>query len=389
MKPMSPWQFTWFRIFFGSYLAVHFLQLAPWAGELFGTSGLLPDTRLNPTHGIFPNPLDLPLTDTFLSTATLCLAAVSLLFAAGIWRKPAALFLWFGCTALFHRNNLIANPSLPYVGLLLILTLLIPGGEPWSRGPRNAFWQMPKWVFRTAWILMAIGYSFSGFTKLSSASWIDGSAIRYLLDNPLARPGWACDALLGLPDSLLSLMTWGTLAVELLFAPLALWSRSRPWIWLALVALHIGIIAVIDFADLSLGMLMVHLFTFDPAWLKPRGPIVVRFDGLCLMCSHTIRFLATEDRAALIRFQPLQGNNTPDSMLVEIDNRTLDRSDAALAILNALGGHWRALALCGTLIPRFLRDRLYDFIASHRYQWFGKADSCSLPGEEVTRRMLP
>lgn len=388
MKPMSPWQFTLFRIFFGTYLAVHFLHLAPWAGELFGAHGVLPDPALNPTHAIFPNPLNLPLTDAVLTIITLLLAAASLLFAAGTWRKPAALLLWFGWTALFHRNNLIANPSLSYVGLLLILTLLIPGGEPWSRGPRNAAWQMPKWVFRTAWILMAAGYSFSGFTKLYSASWIDGSALHYLLDNPLARPGWMRDAMLRLPDGLLSLMTWGTLAAELLFAPLSLWSRSRPWIWLTLVSLHIGIIAVIDFADLSLGMLMLHLFTFDPTWLTPRGPILVRFDGLCLMCSRTIRFLATEDRADLIRFQPLTGNNTPDSMLVETGNRTFDRSDAILAILHALGGHWRVLALSGSIIPRFLRNHLYNFIASHRYQWFGKSDTCMLPDEEVKRRMM-
>lgn len=385
---MSPWQFTLFRIIFGTYLAIHFLHLTPWAGELFGTTGLLPDPSLNPTHGIFPNPLDLPLSDSFLTTITLLLAAAALLFAAGIWRKPAALFLWFGWTALFHRNNLVANPSLPYVGLLLILTLLIPSGEPWSRGPRNASWHMPKWVFRTAWILMAIGYSFSGFTKLSSESWTDGSAIRFLLENPLARPGWMRDVMFRLPDALLSLMTWGTLAMELLFAPLALWSRSRPWIWLILVALHIGIIAVIDFADLSIGMLMLHLFTFDPAWLKPHGPILVRFDGLCLLCSRTIRFLATEDRADLIRFQPLTGNNAPDTILVETASRTLLRSDAVLAILYALGGHWRVLALFGSLVPRFLRNHLYNFIASHRYQWFGKSDICTLPDEEVKRRMI-
>lgn len=133
---------------------------------------------------------------------------------------------------------------------------------------------------------------------------------------------------------------------------------------------------------------MLHIFPFDTAWLKPRGPILIRFDGLCLMCSRSIRFLAREDRADLIRFQPLSDNNTPDSMLVECGNRTLDRSAAVLAILHALGGHWRVLALCGTIIPLFLRDRLYDFIASHRYQWFGKADSCSLPDEEVKRRMV-
>ncbi len=390
---MSPWQFTLFRIVFGSYLAVHFLHLAPWAGELFGKDGVLPDPTLNPTHGLFPNPLDLPLSDGMLTALVVFLAVVSLLLAAGRWRKPAAVVLWFGWTALFHRNNLIANPSLPYVGLLLVLTLLVPGGEPWSRGPRNADWAMPKWVFRTAWILMAAGYTFSGITKLPSESWTDGTAMKFLLDNPLARPGWMRDLMLSLPDGLLKLLTWGTLAAELLFLPLALWSRTRPWIWLTLVLMHLGIIAVVDFADLSLGMLMIHLFTFDPAWLRPRPsrPILIRFDGDCLMCSRTIRFVAEEDRAKLIRFRPLdvEGDRAPDSMLVESGDRTLDRSDGVLAILSTLGGHWRAMAMAGRLIPRPLRDGLYRFIAKRRYRWFGKGDACALPSEALKERLVP
>jgi predicted DCC family thiol-disulfide oxidoreductase YuxK len=390
MKAMSSWQFTLFRVVFGGYLAVHFLQLAPWAGELFGHHGLMPQPSLNPAHGLFPNPLDLPLSDGLLSAILALLAAVALLFAAGQWRRTAALILWFGWTALFHRNNLILNPSVPYVGLLLVLSALVPGGEPWSRGRRDAGWAMPKWVFRSAWILMAVGYSFSGLTKLPSESWIDGSALRHLLENPLARPGAVREALVALPDVVLKLLTWGTLAVELLFAPLALWARSRPWIWLTLVLTHLGILAVVDFADLSFGMLMLHLFTFDPEWLPPRGtaPLVVRFDGECLMCSRTIRFVAAEDRAGIIRFKPLDAEGEPDSMLVETGGRVLDRSSGVLAILGALGGHWRAMALAGRLIPRPLRDLLYRFIARHRYRWFGKGDACGLPSEALKERLL-
>ncbi|BCX47832.1 thiol-disulfide oxidoreductase DCC [Haloferula helveola] len=391
MKAMSPWQFTIFRILFGSYLCVHFLHLAPWAGELFGAGGLIGDPSINPAHGLFPNPLDLPIPDGWLTAIVVLLAGSSLLFTAGVWRKPAALVLWFGWTALFHRNNLISNPSVPYIGLLLVLSLLVPGGEPWSRGPRNADWAMPKWVFRCAWILMAAGYTFSGITKLSSPSWTDGSAMRFLLENPLARPGWMRDLMLSLPEGLLKVMTWGTLAAELLFLPLALWSRTRPWIWLTLVLMHFGIVAVVDFADLSLGMLMIHLFTFDPAWLKPKAkrPLLVRFDGECLMCSNTIRFVADEDREKLVRFTKLEtdGNRAPETMLVETGERTLDRSDGVLAILDALGGHWRAFAIAGRLIPRPLRNALYNFIARHRYRWFGKGDACALPSEALRERL--
>lgn len=406
MKTMSPWQFTIFRILLGSYLTVHFIQLIPWSGELFGAHGLMPDPTLNPAHGIFPNPLDLPLADGTITAIIALLAGLSLLFTFGLWRKPAAVLLWFGFTALFHRNNLISNPSIPYVGLLLILSLLVPSGEPWSRGERNPSWAMPKWVFRTAWILMAAGYSFSGFTKLSSPSWIDGSAMQRLLENPLSRPGWIRELMLALPDGVLSLMTWSTLAAELLFVPLALWSRSRPWIWLAMVFMHIGILGVVDFADLSLGMLMIHLFTFDPAWLPSRAgaPRTIAFDGDCMMCSKTIRFLAEEDRADMLRFTRLQSERGKEmeqacgmaadegpalqSMLLDTGEKVLDRSDAVLAILDTLGGHWRAIAMGSRLVPRPLRDVLYNFIARHRYGWFGKGDACAMAPEELKRRLI-
>jgi len=127
---------------------------------------------------------------------------------------------------------------------------------------------------------------------------------------------------------------------------------------------------------------------FGSAKITPRDLLIVRFDSRCLMCCGSIRFLAMRDRADLIRFQPLEGDAAPDTMLVETAGTVLDRSNAVLAILRCLGGGWAFLAWCGSLIPRILRDRLYDFIASRRYQWFGKTDGCALPDEQVVRRMI-
>jgi len=264
---MSARQFAWFRIIIGVYLTIHFAMLVPYAAELFSRDGLISDATLNPTAGLFPGFLmqaDHPQWVTaFVGGMTL----LSVMFTVGLWRPWVAACLWLGWTALFHRNNLIVNPSLAYIGLLLALCVIIPTGESWSIGKRRSDWQMPVWVLRCAWVLLAAGYTFSGFTKLSSPSWMDGSAMHYLLQNPLARPGWIRDMMLGMPDIFLMLLTWGTVALEILFVPLAWWRGSRPWIWLALVLLHVGIITVVDFADLSLGMLMIHLFTWDSRWL--------------------------------------------------------------------------------------------------------------------------
>jgi predicted DCC family thiol-disulfide oxidoreductase YuxK len=128
-------------------------------------------------------------------------------------------------------------------------------------------------------------------------------------------------------------------------------------------------------------------------------PIIIAFDGECLMCSRTIRWVAERDHRELIRFTRLQdpigkamiaqsGEPALDSMLVRLDDRILARSSAVVGILDALGGFWKLPAFIGRLIPRPMRDWLYNFIARHRYQWFGKGDACSMPSEALTRRLL-
>ncbi|MEP4078984.1 DCC1-like thiol-disulfide oxidoreductase family protein [Haloferula sp.] len=397
-KAMSGWQFTVFRIVFGLYLMIHFLSLIPYAGELFGANGLISSVELNPTSGLFPTPFAWGLSDGMCAALIGGLAVFSLLFASGLGRTWLAVILWFGWSALFHRNNLIANPSIPYVGLLLLLCALVPKGEPLSRGDSVNGWSMPRWVWRCAWVLMAVGYTFSGWTKLSSPSWMDGLAMRFLLENPLARDGWMRDLMLMLPDGFLMGLTWLTLFAELLFLPLALWHKSRPWIWLLLVGMHLGIIAVVDFADLSLGMLMIHLFTFDPDWLpfRKRGQVVLAFDGKCLMCSGFIRFLAGEDRGEVLRFTTLQGEagqalevrsggEPMSSMIVSSGGQILSKSSAVIELLNVLGGMWRTVSWVGRVLPSLVLDPIYDAVASRRTR---APETCDLPSDEVRRRML-
>lgn len=276
--PVTPRQFALFRCIFGLYLALHCAQLAPWGAELFSSEGMFPDPAVNPLHGLFPNPLavwDPP----WLVTAWLVgLTLLSLAFAAGIARRAAAVALWFGLACLFGRNNLIANPSLPYVGSLLLLTALVPTGEGWTLRRRSgaAAWYLPAAVFHVAWVLLAVGYTYSGLIKLASPSWMDGSALSHVLDNPLARPGSLRQALAAAPG-LLQVASWGALAVEILAVPLSLFRRLRPWWWLSAILLQLGILSLVSFADLTVGMLMAHLFTFDRRWLPARrgalGPI--------------------------------------------------------------------------------------------------------------------
>lgn len=267
MKTISPWQFTGFRMVFGYYLTVHFAQLTPDAAELFSREGMLRDAQLNFTFGLLPNPLEHWDSPAFATLFTLALALLSAAFALGFCRRFAAFLLWFGWACLFNRNNLISNPAVPYVGMLLLLTILVPAGEPLSLNRKKGNWEFPAGVYWAAWALLAIGYGFSGWTKLQSPSWLDGSALTHLLNNPLARPGFVRETLLQFPEGL-RFLTWATLALELLFVPLSLHHLERFVAWSAMSFLHIAIMFVIAFADLSIGMLMIHLFLFDPAWIS-------------------------------------------------------------------------------------------------------------------------
>jgi predicted DCC family thiol-disulfide oxidoreductase YuxK len=75
------------------------------------------------------------------------------------------------------------------------------------------------------------------------------------------------------------------------------------------------------------------------------------------------------------------------TVLYEKNGRVLIKSDAVLSLLWDLGGIWK-LSVLGRVIPRFLRNALYDLIAQCRYKWFGKRESCMIPTPELRSRFL-
>lgn len=258
--------YRWLQVAFGAYLAVHFGHLVPWGAELFSSEGVIPRAADSPVAYVLPNVLTF-FDGRVVVTALLLLATLlSLVFAAGPQGRSGrvvAVSLWYLWACFHARNPLIGNPGLPYVGwMLLAHAVILP-----ARGQRRT-WRFPADVFAAGWILMALGYTYSAATKLVSPSWLDGNALRYILENPLARDTALRQLILQLPDAALRLGTWGVLGLELVALPLALSSRSRPWLWTALFALHLGLLVLIDFADLTFGMVLLHLFTFDPAWIR-------------------------------------------------------------------------------------------------------------------------
>lgn len=390
-------QYSLFRLIFGSYLLVHFAHLAAWGAEIYSDRGVLPEAGASPLIWLFPNVLGLYDAAWFVTTLLIIAAGLAGLLAVG-WRdRLAAVALWYLWACFLGRNPLTLNPGLPYVGLMLLAHALLPPAPYGSLAARGRTdpggeWFMPQSVWAVVWVLMALGYSYSGYTKLVSPSWLDGSALRHVLENPLARPTPLRDLLLALPSPLLRLMTWAALALELCFAPLALFRRLRPWLWIAALLMHLGLMALVDFADLSVGMVMLHLFTFNPAWVKPQpsaGAATLYYDGHCGLCHRLVRFSLAEDRHQAFRFAPLQeadltstsaqesGAASADSVLVIADDnrRPLTRSAAVLYVLGRLGGVWRVLATIGRVAPRKLLDSMYNALASHRHQLFRRPPS--------------
>ena len=398
-SPLSPWWFLVFRTTLAVYLLIHFLGLIPFGLETFSNQGMIKDALDIPTNQFFPNILsvwDDPWQVTvFLSI--LCGLCVTL--ATGIMPRPSALLLWYGFACLFNRNVFINNPGLPYVGFLLLAIALIPSFSP--RKQAGPDWPRPLLLYRGAWVLMALGYSISGFHKLGSPSWLDGHALIYLMDNPLARPGMITDILSSLPQIFLQTMTYGVLALELLFAPLCLVKKLRPWVWLAMVLMHGGIMLTVDFVDLTMGMLMIHLFTFDQRWIKPRhtkdGAIVL-FDGVCTLCNHAVDMIVREGLDPNLKLASLQGQTSKglgmghsdmsSIILYREGHPPLKESAAALYIAENMGGAFGLLTV-GRLLPRFLRDGIYQWVARNRYRVFGKKDTCRLPTPEERGRILP
>ena len=129
------------------------------------------------------------------------------------------------------------------------------------------------------------------------------------------------------------------------------------------------------------------------------GPIIL-FDGVCNLCHRSVQFVLPRDKKKVFRFASLQSSvgqsllkkygladgQTDSFVLVEKD-RAYTRSSAALRVVNKLKGLWPLLTVFW-IIPRPLRDWVYDYVARHRYRWFGKEESCWLPTPEWKGRFL-
>ena len=128
----------------------------------------------------------------------------------------------------------------------------------------------------------------------------------------------------------------------------------------------------------------------------------VLFDGVCNFCNASINFVIDHDRSGRFVFASLQSEKGQQLLQThhkdyhQIDLRSVvlikngkvyEKSDAVLQIARNLDGLW-PLLYAFSIVPRALRDGIYNWIARNRYRWFGRQEACRLPSPELRQRFL-
>lgn len=127
---------------------------------------------------------------------------------------------------------------------------------------------------------------------------------------------------------------------------------------------------------------------------------VLLFDGVCNLCCSSVQFVLARNKKQNIRFASLQSEfgqkalqeahlpiDYTSSLVLLEDGKIFVKSEAALRLSKHLNGMWKIWSVF-LLVPSFIRNPVYDFIARHRYRWFGKQEVCWLPDPKWKGRFL-
>ena len=139
--------------------------------------------------------------------------------------------------------------------------------------------------------------------------------------------------------------------------------------------------------------------TLDFNKISNHHPILF-YDGVCVLCNRLINFLIRRDQKKVIRFIPLQSYHANQFLSAQgIDSKKLNtvvfltkgkiftKSSASIHAVSHLHGIWKIVKM-GLILPPFIRNMFYDFIANRRYKWFGQSSQCIIPSDDVQERFL-
>ena len=130
------------------------------------------------------------------------------------------------------------------------------------------------------------------------------------------------------------------------------------------------------------------------------GKSIILFDGVCNLCNGFVNFIIQRDKKNSFQFGSLQSakvqellkqynyTSTQMSTVILLENEKIHtQSTAVIKIAKQLGGIW-ALFNAFIIVPRFIRDFLYNLVARHRYRLFGRRDACMIPGSEWNAKFI-
>ena len=184
---------------------------------------MVPDANVSPLTKAFPNIISI-FDDPFaINLFNFSGILASILFMLGFKSRVSGLWIWYIFACYVGRNPLINNPGLSFLGWILIANCFIPSApsifslSSKSSETLKSEWKLPDNLFLVFWIVTSLAYGYSGFTKLGSPSWLDGSAVHEAMYLPLARPSLLRDFMLQLPLPIFMGLTWGSLALELFY----------------------------------------------------------------------------------------------------------------------------------------------------------------------------
>ncbi|KQS45811.1 thiol-disulfide oxidoreductase [Flavobacterium sp. Leaf359] len=133
----------------------------------------------------------------------------------------------------------------------------------------------------------------------------------------------------------------------------------------------------------------------------PQDKKIILFDGVCNLCDSSIQFIIKHDKKDIFRFVALQSEIGLEIINhIGIDTSKIDsillyepgkayyyKAEAALKIAKELGGIYTAISWF-SILPNFLTNTVYDYIARNRYKWYGKKEACMIPTPELKAKFL-
>ncbi|TXG39651.1 thiol-disulfide oxidoreductase DCC family protein [Seonamhaeicola maritimus] len=133
----------------------------------------------------------------------------------------------------------------------------------------------------------------------------------------------------------------------------------------------------------------------------PKSKKLILFDGVCNLCNNSVQYVIKHDKKNMFLFAPLQSKigeeiiqaynidtSKIDSILLYTPEKGINhKSTAALKIAHQLGFPRNLMGIF-FIIPPFIRNWIYDYVAKNRYKWYGKKEACMIPTPELKSKFL-